>query len=114
METDRLQLQRFELKYVVPESLACAARDFVRSYLRLDEHGAGKPQFSYPVHSVYLDSPDLALYRQTENGDKNRYKLRIRFYNESADTPVFFEIKRRADEAISKQRCATNRLTVVQ
>lgn len=109
MQPDRLQLQRFEIKYLVPESLALAARDFVRPYLAVDEFGGGKPNLSYPVHSLYLDSDDLVFFGQTFNGEKNRYKLRARFYDENADSPVFLEIKKRTNNIISKQRCAIRR-----
>jgi len=51
---------------------------------------------------LYLDSDDLAFYWQTINGNKNRYKLRLRYYDEVS--PVFFEIKRRMNNCILKQR----------
>src|SRR3954470_20452319 len=109
MSQDRMQLQRFELKYVVPEEVALAVRDFVASYLEIDEFGATLPNLSYPVHSLYLDSSDLATYRATINGDKNRYKLRLRFYENRSDAPVFFEIKRRMNNTIAKQRGGVRR-----
>jgi hypothetical protein len=56
------------------------------------------------VHSLYLDSDLLATFWATINGDKNRYKLRLRFYNDHPDSPVFFEIKRRMNNCILKQR----------
>src|SRR6185295_9548193 len=107
-----LQLQRFELKYLVPESVALRVRDFVRSYLELDEFGATLPNFSYPVHSLYLDSDDLYIYHTTINGDKNRFKLRLRYYEDRADAPVFFEIKRRVNSVIMKQRGGVRREAV--
>jgi SPX domain protein involved in polyphosphate accumulation len=109
MRPDRLQSQRFELKYFIPERIASTVRDFVSAYLSLDEHGAVHPDFAYPIHSLYLDSDDLALYWQTINGTKNRYKLRLRFYSDKPDTPVFFEIKRRVNDAILKQRGSVRR-----
>src|SRR6185503_4470704 len=104
MSRDRMQKQRFELKYLVSEETALLVRDFVRSYLDFDEYSVGKPNYSYPVHSLYLDSSDLKLYWTTINGDKNRYKLRLRYYSTSGDSPVFFEIKRRLNNCIMKQR----------
>ena len=112
MGEDRMQLQRFELKYVVGEDAALAIREFIRSYLELDEFGASRPNYSYPVHSLYLDSDDLALYRGTINGDKNRFKLRLRYYNDDPQTPVFFEIKRRLNNIIAKQRGGVHRKAV--
>src|SRR4051794_12416894 len=90
-----LMSSRFELKYLIPEKTALQVRTFVQQYLEVDEFGVGQPNLSYPVHSLYLDSDDLEIQRRTVNGDKNRWKLRVRYYNESEKTPVFFEIKRR-------------------
>ena len=61
----------------------------------IDEHMAGDGPDGYRVCSLYLDTPQLALYRQSKDGIKNRYKLRIRFYDEDADGPAFLEIKQR-------------------
>ncbi len=99
-----MQQSRFELKYLISEEEALLVRDFVRSYLGMDEYSVGRPNYSYPVHSLYLDSDDLKLYWNTINGDKNRYKLRLRYYSTNQDTPVFFEIKRRVNSCIQKQR----------
>src|ERR1041384_5704414 len=112
MSADRLQLQRFELKYVIPERVALDVRQFVCAYLDIDEYGATMPNLSYPVHSLYMDSDDLYTYRATINGDKNRYKLRLRYYNEKPDSPVFFEIKRRMNNTIAKQRGGVRRSSV--
>ncbi len=109
MAEDKLQASRFELKYVIPEHTAFAVRDFVAGYLDIDEFGATQPNYSYPVHSLYLDSPNLSTFRWTINGDKNRYKLRLRFYDNQNDSPVFFEIKRRVNNTIAKQRGGVRR-----
>jgi hypothetical protein len=104
MEQDKLQPQRFELKYLVTEDVALAMRDFVRSYLVPDEFASQSSTLSYPNHSLYLDSDDLVLYWDVVNGNKNRHKLRLRYYDDNPDAPVFFEIKRRSDNAILKER----------
>src|SRR6186997_1425281 len=104
MAADRMQQSRFELKYIINEETALRVRDFVRCYIDFDEYSVGKPNFSYPVHSLYLDSDDLKLYWETINGNKNRYKLRLRYYSTNPDAPVFFEIKRRINNCIMKQR----------
>src|SRR6266516_5333654 len=109
MAEDKMQQQRFELKYIIKEDVAGAVRDFVSSYLEIDEYGATLPNFSYPVHSLYLDSDELHLYQTTINGDKNRFKLRLRFYDNRSAAPIFFEIKRRMNTIISKQRGGVRR-----
>lgn len=112
MAEDKLQAQRLELKYIINEDTALRVRDFVSSYLELDEFGASLPNYSYPVHSLYLDSPDLRLYQETINGTKNRYKLRLRFYDNRPDSPIYFEIKRRMNNCIMKQRGGVRRAAV--
>jgi hypothetical protein len=95
---------RFELKYHLTEEQAQRIRDFVQSHIGLDEFSVGKPNFSYSVHSLYLDSDDLKTYWDTVNGNKNRFKLRLRYYDTEPHSPVFFEIKRRMDRTIHKER----------
>ena len=102
---DKMQTQRFELKYLISEETALKVRDFVRCYLDVDEFGVNRPNHSYPVHSLYLDSDDLRLYWITINGDKNRFKLRVRFYDDNPDAPVYLEVKRRMNNCILKERC---------
>jgi hypothetical protein len=102
MPADRMQQSRFELKYLITEDMTLKVRELVRCYLDFDQYSVGKANYSYPVHSLYLDSDDLKLYRETISGIKNRYKLRLRYYDQSAK--VFFEIKRRVNNCILKQR----------
>jgi len=109
MDNDKLQPQRFELKYLVTEEVALAMRDFVQGYLVPDEFAAKSANYSYPNHSLYLDSDDLQLYWDVINGNKNRHKLRLRYYDDNPAAPVFFEIKRRSDNAILKERGAVRR-----
>lgn len=101
----RLQPQRFELKYLIKEEMTQAIRDFVSCYLELDDFSAGKPNNSYEIHSIYLDSDDLHTHHATINADKNRFKLRFRYYDGKPDSPVFCEIKQRIDNSILKKRC---------
>lgn len=112
MAADRLQLQRLELKFLISEEKALAVREFVRCYLSIDEYGADRPNLSYAIHSLYLDSDDLRTYWDTINGNKNRYKLRLRYYDDRPDSPVFFELKRRMNDAILKQRGGVRREAV--
>jgi hypothetical protein len=95
---------RYELKYIIPERVALQIRQFVQQYLELDEFGQGRPNLAYPVHSIYFDSDDWKIYWRTINGDKNRYKLRLRYYSDDPSTPIFVEIKRRMKDIILKQR----------
>ncbi|MEX0719791.1 MAG: polyphosphate polymerase domain-containing protein [Balneolaceae bacterium] len=104
MSKDKLQEQRFELKYIISEQKAQSMRYFVQNYLTIDAYGATQPRRSYPVHSLYLDSPSFQTYQDTINGNRNRYKLRVRHYEGDKKGSVFLEMKRRYDRVISKKR----------
>lgn len=112
MAGNSFQPQRFELKYLIKEGSASGIRDFISSYLELDDYGIGRPNFAYPVHSLYLDSDSLTTHHYTINGAKNRFKLRLRYYDDKPNTPVFFEVKARVDACILKQRAAVKREAV--
>jgi SPX domain protein involved in polyphosphate accumulation len=105
----RLQASRFEIKYLIDESTARFMRDYILTHLQPDEHWRPGQKYGYPVRSLYLDTRDLALYRQTVRGLKNRFKLRIRFYDDNPAHPVFLEIKGRETDVIRKQRAAVSR-----
>jgi hypothetical protein len=105
-----LQSQRFEIKYLIPESLTGEIRDYVRAYLDLDRFAG--PDFSYDIHNIYLDSNELDTYEATLKGLKDRFKLRVRYYDDSVGSPVFVEVKRRFNDVIRKSRCALPRSEV--
>jgi hypothetical protein len=108
----RLQGSRFELKYVIDEPCAVAIRSYVGCYLVPDEHADPRRNYEYPVHTLYLDSPNYALYQATVHGCMNRFKLRVRFYDDLPESPTFFEIKARQNDVVLKQRAAVRRSSV--
>ena len=106
---DLYQASRREMKYIVSESAAQAIREMVSAHLDPDPHTVSAGQQGYYLKSLYLDGEMLTLYRQTRRGEKNRFKLRIRFYNDSREAPAFLEVKRRTTEAITKERAAVTK-----
>jgi hypothetical protein len=104
-----LQSSRFEFKYYVDEGRARAIRNFIESYLEPDEFLVRFGGIGYPVCSLYLDNSGLLLYDQTMQGQKNRFKLRIRFYDNNPENPAFLEIKRRETDVIKKKRAPVTR-----
>ena len=98
-------LSRHECKYLVSARLLAQVRDYLRPFMRPDAYALARPDRRYQVTSLYLDSSDLALYAMTNGGEKNRFKLRLRWYRDAADAPVFVEIKKRVDQIVLKSRC---------
>jgi hypothetical protein len=106
VQTGKMQASRYEFKYLISERKARAISRYVQSKLRPDEFTGDK---GYYVHSLYLDSSDLRLCKQTVCGEKNRFKLRIRFYDDDPRNPVFLEVKRRVTIAVLKKRACLKR-----
>lgn len=99
-----LLAKRYELKYRVSESTAMAVRSFVSSYLEVDKYALRQPSRQYPICSLYLDSPRYDLFNETILDKCNRFKLRIRGYDDYPNGPLFFEIKRKLNNIIYKSR----------
>ena len=108
-----LQKSRYEMKYLITESQADAIRRLVKTRLMPDAHSHGN-SIGYRVRSLYLDSRDLTCYNETQCGTKNRFKLRIRFYDEDPNLPVFLEIKRRVTDVVCKLRATVSRRSAEQ
>jgi hypothetical protein len=112
MKGDRAQRQRREIKYIIKEETALAVRAYLGCYLKPDENAIGKVDNSYDVQTLYFDTDDLITHHAASNGWRNRFKLRIRYYDDNPESPVYFEIKRRINEGIVKQRARVRRETV--
>lgn len=104
-----MEVFRYERKYLVTERAAAEIRRFVACYLVHDEHMEGQEREGYRVCSLYLDTPHLGLYNQSMQGVKNRYKLRIRYYDELPHSPAFLEIKKRTTETVHKLRAVVTK-----
>ncbi|KPK37206.1 MAG: hypothetical protein AMJ65_15150 [Phycisphaerae bacterium SG8_4] len=101
---DRTLACRHELKYHITETQAAAIAEFVKPFVQLDRYCKLQPSRDYPIVSLYLDSANLQLCRESLTGHKNRFKLRIRSYTDEPEYPRFFEIKRRMNTIIMKSR----------
>jgi hypothetical protein len=101
---DRMLACRYELKYVISEAQAAAVEHYIQPFLKLDRYSKLQRGGFYPIVSLYMDSPELRLCRETLTGQKNRFKLRIRSYTDEPEYPRFFEIKRRLNQVIVKSR----------
>jgi hypothetical protein len=101
---------RYECKYLVTPSVASDIRQFISPFMVPDTYDVGG--HGYPICSLYLDTLDLHLYRQTVAGEKNRFKLRVRSYSDDPSTPVFLEVKRRVNDVVLKRRTKLARTEV--
>lgn len=72
-------------------------------FMSLDPYAA-KNGGEYTVRSIYFDTPELECYFQKLAGVKRRNKVRLRGYNRGDGGEVFFEIKKKVDEPLYKNR----------
>lgn len=98
------RIERREYKYWITEAEADGIRRWIRPFCKLDENAASRSHQRYTIDSLYLDTPSWACYVANEHERPDRFKLRIRTYPDADDPPVFFEVKRRINDVIAKDR----------
>ena len=97
-------IERREYKYLVDRETAAAVRAAIRPFCAIDKYAARSPARAYTVETLYLDTWDLALFWANDHEEVDRVKIRVRGYAEAPAAPVFFEVKRRVNDVISKSR----------
>lgn len=105
IKINKLNFRRFEFKYTLPAKLADIIIGSISNFVIPDPFTQRKNY--YYVNSIYFDTQDFFCYKQKEDSIKNRKKYRIRYYgnNQTKLTkPLFFEIKRKIDSIIVKDR----------
>lgn len=94
---------RSELKYLISEEVAERVRNAVVPWMDVDPHTNSLTE-RYPVHTIYLE-----IYRKSVNKEADRFKLRMRFYDDEPSSPVFLEVKRADGGRSVKSRVAVAR-----
>lgn len=101
MESVKL-LNRIDTKFIVnTKRLPFLLRELCKDYYVLEINGIRNSHYK----TLYFDTPELELYTQHHNGKLNRYKVRLRRYEES--NLNFFEIKFKSN----KSRTVKERIT---
>ena len=108
-ETSATMIERREYKYLIDRETAAGVRAAIRPFCALDAFAAKSPSRTYTVDTLYLDTPDLALFWANDHEQVDRVKMRIRGYAEAPTAPVFFEVKRRINDVIAKSRGKVSR-----
>jgi hypothetical protein len=93
---------RYELKYLIPESQVEAVRRAIEPFCVLDPYSANAADHQYAIQSLYLDTPNRDLYRVSRERRARRWKARVRHYDGS-DT-VFLEVKNKDHDMVKKPR----------
>jgi hypothetical protein len=90
----------YELKFLLDEAQVAGVLAWAREHLPADPHAARAVDETYGVHSVYLDTDDLAVYRRRPGFQRSKFRLR-RYGCEAA---IYLEEKRKIRGWVSKVR----------
>lgn len=103
------RIERREYKYWIDEDIALGIRDAIRPFCKLDAFAASRSHKRYTIDSLYFDSPTWHCYRAVQTERPDRFKLRVRTYPDADNPPAFFEVKRRINDVIAKDRAKVPR-----
>ena len=93
--------KRIEKKYLLTEAQYKALFARIGSHLKPDEFGRST------VISLYLDTPDHRLIRNSIEAVDYKEKLRLRSYGTAkAGSTVFLELKKKYDGVVYKRRAS--------
>jgi len=93
-------LSAHEVKFLITRDRAAGVLDWAKSRFQTDPYSRPKAGGGYSISSLYLDTPDFAVYRK--HGSFGRAKFRIRRYGVSKR--VFLERKLKVGDKVSKRR----------
>lgn len=93
--------KRYEKKYMLDETQFSALQKFLNEFMREDKYG------QYTIGSLYYDSPNYELIRQSIEKPIYKEKLRVRCYGiPEPDSKVFVELKKKYKGVVYKRRVA--------
>ncbi|MDP7367702.1 MAG: polyphosphate polymerase domain-containing protein [Candidatus Pacebacteria bacterium] len=106
----KLHFQRLEFKYILDAKQFKEIKMLLRKYVNLDEFVNNTKHGFYEVLSLYYDSPKFYSYWEKIDGAKKRRKIRLRTYRTDGalSSNIFFEIKRKHDSIVLKDRFVLN------
>lgn len=92
-------MQRYEMKYLLDRSQTDYILQKLEGHMQADEYGLTS------IASLYYDTPDARLIRNSLDKPAFKEKLRLRSYGLAADTsPVYLELKRKCEDIVYKRR----------
>ena len=101
-------MSRVELKYYITSTQQKQLYELWKGYICASSFT--NEQATYPVLSLYYDSPALTFYHEKLDGTPLRKKVRLRTYgyNFSPENTAFLEIKEKTFDKIKKIRVKLN------
>ena len=92
-------MKRYEMKYIINGEQADYLREHMKGRMEVDQYGKTS------IASLYYDTPSFRLIRASVEKPSFKEKIRLRSYGlATEDSPVFLELKRKADGVVYKRR----------
>ncbi len=97
-----ITMKRYEIKYLLSAAQTAFLKDRLTGRMLLDQYGRTS------IASLYYDTPDSRLIRASIEKPLFKEKIRLRSYGlASPESPVYLELKRKADGIVYKRRVQT-------
>jgi len=97
-------IERYELKFMIPEKLVAPISDFISIYCSIDKHAINIPGNYYTINNLYFDTKDFLFLRRKLEMVENRFNIRVRSYGNSYLGPYFLEVKQKKIDLVKKYR----------
>nr|MBQ6241379.1 polyphosphate polymerase domain-containing protein [Lachnospiraceae bacterium] len=95
-------MKRYEMKYLLTPAQKALLLERLKGHMEADAYGLTS------IASLYYDTPDYRLIRTSLDKPAFKEKIRLRSYGLATDdSPVFLELKRKADKIVYKRRVQT-------
>ena len=92
-------MKRYELKYLLNPEQTEYLRRKLNGHMEIDQYGRTQ------IASLYYDTPSFRLIRTSLEKPLFKEKIRLRSYGlATEDSPVYLELKRKADDIVYKRR----------
>ena len=99
VENPVVVMKRYELKYVLNGEQTGFLTESLKGHMQIDRFGLTS------IASLYYDTPDFRLIRNSMDRPEFKEKIRLRSYGLATnDSPVFLELKRKAYGIVYKRR----------
>ncbi|KYG62202.1 VTC domain-containing protein [Bdellovibrio bacteriovorus] len=104
IQVSPLNLERYELKYLISPDMVEPISRFVEAYCYMDHFSEIADDKYYTINSLYLDSPSYFILHFKERANAFSFNMRIRSYGAGTAPPYFFEVKYKVREFVKKKR----------
>ena len=95
-------MKRYEMKYLLNGEQTRLFREKLQGHMQIDQYGKTS------IASLYYDTPNYQLIRSSLEKPAFKEKIRLRSYGlATEESPVFLEMKRKANGVVYKRRIQT-------